>query len=217
MTTPGNGPASDWPRFSSLSHLVDHWDRPGWRDGRSAYYWYLTFDSPELNALARDCQQQLGFLGLDMVEPDWLHLSLVRLGWSDETSSASVLDVAEKAAKRCADIPPFGLDVGPLAGSAGAVRFSVSSWEPLVQLCEQLAAANDSISSSAPKSAFLPHITIGYNNHPRPAAPVIRAVAELRTTPTISVDVVDAALVKVHREGHSYKWDTVARVPLGTG
>lgn len=210
-----SGPAEDWTRFSSLSHLTDHWERPGWTATRTAYYWYLTFDSPELHALTRDCQSQLEFLGLDMVETNWLHLSLVRLGWSDESSLASALDVADKAAKRCAEVAPFGLEVGPLAGSAGAVRFSVSPWKPLIQLREHLAAANAAAATLLAESTFLPHISIGYSNRSRLAAPVVRAVAELRAKPTISLDITDVALVEVRREGRSYKWDMVTRVPLG--
>ena len=205
----------DWTRFSSISQMVNHWERPGWTPGRSAYYWYLTFKSAELRAVTRRIQQQLDGLSLDVVETEWLHLSVVRLGWSDQVDVVEVLEIAEAAANRCRQLSRFRLEVGPLAGSAGAVRLSVNPWRPIINLRDQLIAEKPFFHETAMKSEFLPHITIAYNNHSRPAGPVISAVAAARDVPTTFLDVEDVALVDVRRDGHAYKWDTLARVSLG--
>jgi 2'-5' RNA ligase len=211
----GDRATADWRRFSALPRMVNHWDRPGWDSGRSAYYWYLTFDSPALSMLTQKCQEQFDRLGLDLVETDWLHLSLIRLAWSDEISRDYAERAAEEANCQLQEISGFTLWVGPLAGSAGAIRFSVEPWEPIKTVRETLARLSPGADRIAVPKPFLPHISIAYNNHDRLARPVIDVAAEARLLPKVAVDVAEVALVEVRRVGRAYKWKTVRQVPLG--
>src|SRR6266542_2649390 len=64
--------------------------------------------------------------------------------------------------------------------------------------------------------AFRPHISIAYNNHIRPAAPVIEAVASLRSLAPVQASVAEAQLVILRRDGKAYRWEPLASVQIGT-
>lgn len=207
--------AHDWAAFSALEEMTDHWSRPGWPDGARAYYWMLTFpDSPALADLAETCQKELSPLGLDPVPAGGLHITIARIGARDAVTPRRLQTLARAAAR---ELPgAFDLRAVPLAGSRGAVRFSVGPWAPLVQLHAALLRAGriEGVLPGKPTALFRPHLSIGYNNRRRPAAPVTAAVASLRSLPAVDVEVADVQLVELRRDGALYRWDVLENLPL---
>lgn len=207
--------AHDWAAFSALDEMTDHWSRPGWSDGSRAYYWLLAFpDAPALTALASRCQEALAPLDLDPVPVDGLHITLTRVGAPDAVDSGQLSGLVHAAEER----PPaaFSLQAKPLAGSRGAVRLSLGPWEPLVRLHAALvqAGVERGIRAKKPTAIFRPHLSLAYNNRPRPAAPVVEAVAGLRTLPAVELQVGEVQLVELRRCGFEYRWDVLKSVPL---
>ncbi|MFI5812633.1 2'-5' RNA ligase family protein [Streptomyces sp. NPDC051643] len=205
----------DWAAFSALDEMADHWARPGWTDGSRAYYWMLTFpDEQELSALALRCQEVLAPLGLDPVPADGLHVTLARVGSPDTVAPAQLDDLMQAADPML----PGGFRVlaMPLAGSRGAVRLSLGPWQPLLRLHAALTGAVRSTSQAPtkPTAVFRPHLSLAYNNRPRPAAPVVDVVAGLRSLPGVEIQVRDVQLVELRREGRTYCWDVLKSVPL---
>ncbi|WP_107068974.1 2'-5' RNA ligase family protein [Streptomyces sp. 150FB] len=208
--------AHDQAAFDAVESMVDHWARPGWTPQTRVYYWMLTFpDHPELAALARQCQRDLAPLGLDPVPDNGLHITLARIG-SPITLSPNSLDDLIGAATPL--LPPaFRLQAVPLAGSRGAVRLSVAPWVPVVALHAALSDAMDA-SGLPPRKAtagFRPHLSVAYNNRPRPAAPVIETVTALRGCSPVELPIQEVQLVELRREGRVYRWDVVKSLPLG--
>ncbi|ABW10842.1 conserved hypothetical protein [Parafrankia sp. EAN1pec] len=211
--------ADDWHRFAGLDRLDNHWDRPGWTPGRRSYHWMLTFeDATELHVLADRCQRQLRLPALDPVPPDGLHLTLQRLAFTDQISRADVDRAVEQTHIRLAGVEPFSLTMGPLAGSSGAVRFSVLPWAPVVAVRDRIIEATTAVLGPAAVAAkphgFRPHVGIAYCNSQTDAYPIVSAVRGLRGLPPVRVAVGDVALVELRREERAYRWDTVARVHL---
>ncbi|WP_369335524.1 2'-5' RNA ligase family protein [Dactylosporangium aurantiacum] len=193
--------------------MQNHWDRPGWTPGRRAYYWYLTWDSPDLRDLAEQCQSQLELPYLDPVPLDALHLTMPKLAWEDEISPAEVQAVIRRATQHCASSKSFTLKAGPLAGSPGAVRFSVTPWDPVLDLYQRLRLANlaDRTDDSVP---FRPHIGVAYCNSRQTPDLLIPKVQALRELPTVELYTASVDLVLLRREGRTYRWSTCATVPL---
>ncbi|WP_322769232.1 2'-5' RNA ligase family protein [Frankia sp. Cr1] len=211
--------AEDWHRFAALDTLTNHWDRPGWTPGRRSYHWMLTFeDADELCDLAARCQARLHLPVLDPVPADGLHLTLQRLAFADETTTIEVEKAVNETRQQLSDVQTFALTVGPLAGSSGAVRFSVVPWEPVIDLRNRIinatAATLGPAAAIAKPHGFRPHVGIAYCNSPTDARPIIQAVEALRELPRAGVLIKAVALVELRREGRTYRWETVTRLPL---
>ncbi len=219
LTDPAVIREHDWNAFSQLPAMTNHWERPGWRPGRRSYHWLLAFDDePALAGLARRCQQALRHLPLDLVPLDSLHLTLVRVGFIDELTPQRADVVAQAVVDRCGGLPVFPLAIGPLAGSRGAIRFSVTPWDGLVEIRRRLhAAASDALNGGRPAGhvdSFRPHVSIAYCDRDLPAAPVVQAVAPLRRLAPVTVHVRALNLVVLRREGRAYHWHVHTTVPL---
>lgn len=218
MTIEDDPVAADWARFQALTTMANHWDRPGWSPGRQSFHWFVTFrDAEDLQALAASCQQRLRLPFLDPVPAHWLHLTVRRLAFIDEITPAQVEAAVETVASACSTTRPFTLRVGPLAGSAGAVRFTVTPWRPLTALRTVVhEAAIKTGLAAAPSRRYRPHIGIAYCNDTVPTTAVLDRVAVLRTLPPVDVNVDALELVRLRREDRQYRWETKARFPLGT-
>lgn len=115
--------------------------------------------TPQLLDLARSAQAAIGPLGgFDAVPLDGLH---------------QVKAAAVQGYRALADLAPFELAVGPLAGSAGAVRFTVTPWTQLTAIYRAVAGVH--VGQSPRAEGIRPHLSIAYSNWDQPAAPVISA------------------------------------------
>lgn len=219
LTDPAVIRAHDWKAFSRVPSLTDHWARPGWRTGRRSYHWLITFEEePALAALARRCQQAIDHLALDPVPVDGLHLTLARLGFTDELGPQEASAIARASVAHCRDLPTFSLTIGPVAGSRGAIRFTVTPWDRLVEARRRLrVAANEALDrdwGGGAADAFRPHVSIAYSNRNLPTAPVVRAVTPLRQLAPIEVSVRSLSLVVLRRESEVYRWQRHTIIPL---
>ncbi len=201
--------AHDWSAFCAVELLHNHWDRRGWTPGRRSYHWFITLgDQPALIDLAQRCQRALAGFELDPVAPESLHLTLCRVGFTDEVTEEQARFVAGAARQRVGAPGSLRLTVGPLAGSRGAVGFSVSPWEPLLELHDRLIEALAAVlASPASTSGFRPHVGIAYGNRTMPASPLRQAMEPVRQLSPVQVTAGAAHLVILRREDHAYRWE----------
>ncbi|EFL19895.1 predicted protein [Streptomyces sp. C] len=205
----------DWEAFAAIGRMTDHWMRPGWSAGQRAYYWMLTFSGfPALISRARQCQDELAHLGMDAVPADGLHVTITRVGDVSRVPKAQVQRLVRLA--ESLPVAPFQLAAHPLAGSRGALRFSLSPWRQLIHLHAALGAVGVQVGvpGGKPTSGFRPHLGVQYNNRDRPAHPVIAQVELLRVLPPVLLDITAVDLVELRREGAAYRWEVVHQVPL---
>ena len=208
----------DWRAFTSLARMTNHWARPGWDGNRRVYYWMLAFpDVSDLRAQAQHCQDELAHLGMDRVPDDGLHVTMTRIGDTDQVSNDQVRFLTDLAGQL--PLESFRIIAHPMTGSRGAVRFTLSPWLPMVRLHAALSSIGHQagVPGGKPTAAFRPHLGIMYNNRERPAAPVIDSVAGLRTLPAVILDVPSVELVELRRTSGTcpaYRWTVVQSVPL---
>ncbi len=210
--------AHDWKAFSSLDRMQNHWARPQWPSGRRAYYWMLPFDGTELVQLAKQCQARLDAPGFDLVPLDALHMTVGRIGFADEATHEVVDRAANAARRRCLRLSPFSVEIGPLAGSRGALRFSVSPWSSLFPMHQALAdAVRDAVGERAHMDTryFRPHLSIAYANTDVALPQLFPVINELRELPPVTATVSEVALVELRREDTVYRFDKLLGIPLG--
>lgn len=204
----------DWQAFQAVERMTNHWDRKGWSQ-QGAYYWMLTFaDVPELLQRAEQCQDALKHLRMDLVPREGFHVTLLRIGGTDRVLPPQLQELVASAGNLRA--PRFPIVAHPLAGSRGAIRFSLSPWRPLVDLHTALSAlgAHVGVPGGKPTHAFRPHLGLAYNNSERAAAPVIDVVSQLRSLPTVALDISSVELVELRRHDRVYQWETIQSIPL---
>ncbi|MCP2243331.1 2'-5' RNA ligase superfamily protein [Lentzea aerocolonigenes] len=210
--------AHDWQAFSQVDFMQNHWDRPGWVEGRRSYHWMLSFhEDLVVQDLASRCQAELVRPDFDPVPLDALHLTIGRVAFADETAQDTVDRLVEIAKVKCKKLAPFGLEVGPLAGSRGAIRFTVAPWLPLLELHRTLAEATADVFDDMDRMQtpnFRPHVSIAYCNQTVPVSSLLPLVGRLRALSPVSTSVVAASLVELRREERAYRYEEMARLDL---
>lgn len=208
----------DWAAFAALDRMTNHWDRPGWRPGRTAYYWYLSFrDQPAVQALAERCQAAVAAPCLDLVAPADLHMTVERVAFADEIEESGLRDVVRNARIAARGFGELRFQVGPLAGSKGALSFSAAPRRRLVELHSLVLRATHSAGFAANVPAtgkFRPHVGIGYCNRTVDARPIIEQVRGVRTLPPVNVCISELTLVALTRHERAYSWEIVDRLAL---
>lgn len=207
---------NDWAAFSSLERLSNHWMRPAWPEGAQAFYWLIPLRGfTELRAYAQACQQALAPASqIDPVPMDLLHLTLHRVGSANAISERQLAEIAFAATKQLRFSERIRLSIGPLAGSTGAIRFTVTPWIRLATLHDQLVAATHGVVGGAVRTDWRPHVSIAYNNQSRPAVPLVDRIRGLRDHPAVEVTITEIELVKLVRIGRVYEWTTKYRFTL---
>lgn len=212
---------NDWRAFRGVQQMHDHWRRPGWTTGRRSYHWLLTApsDAEDVRRIAAACQAGIAGPDLDPVPLDALHVTVGRIGFTDEVTIETAAAVAAEAVKECADLGPIELLVGPLAGSRGAVRFSLSPWHPLIAIHQRLTTATWRVlrgQSVMNTDRFRPHLSIAYANSTFPTSSLIASVDRLRTVPPVTMTLDSVALVELRREERTYRYLKLHEIRLGT-
>lgn len=213
----------DWHRFQRLDHLGNHWQRPGWTEGRRSYHWLLTFErDSDLHALTAQCQAPFRDLPqFDLIPLEGLHLTLQRVAFTDELPASSLPSVLAAVRHRCHNMTPFRLQIGWLAGSTGAIRFTALPVTPVIKVRAMTATPmNTQVDvprhlPTCPTEEFWPHVSIAYSNSIQTVAPVISQIEALRHLPPAEVLVTSLTLVELRREGRMYRWQVMGRVRLG--
>jgi 2'-5' RNA ligase len=151
---------------------------------------------------------------LDPVPEELLHLTVYRVGGAAAITAEQLDDIADAAAKRLEAVEPLHLVIGPLAGSSGAIRYSVAPWDRLVGLREDLVSATRGVLGESLDRGWRPHVSIAYNARARAAMPIIERVHELRNQPPAEATITEIGLVKLTRDGRVYRWTTVQQLTL---
>jgi len=208
----------DWARFAALDRMTNHWDRPGWRPDRTAYYWYLSFrDQPAVQALAEQCQSVVAAPHFDLIAPTDLHITVERVAFAEEIEESALDQVVRNARIELSGFGELRFQVGPLAGSKGALSFSTSRQQRLFELRSLVLTATHSAGFATDVPAdgtFRPHVGIGYCNRTVDARPIIEQVHGLRTLPPVDVCISELALVTLARHERAYSWEIFDRIAL---
>ena len=99
LDDPGKIREHGWLAFLRLGYLNDHWQRPGWTPGLRSYHWMLIVpdDAADVRVLAATCQAAIAQPELDPVPLDALHVTVGRIGFTNEVTADTATDVAGEA------------------------------------------------------------------------------------------------------------------------
>jgi 2'-5' RNA ligase len=206
---------------SQLEPMRDHWWwRPGWKIGRSFYTWHITFaDQPAAAELVEAYAPALSQLPtLDPVPLRWLHLTMQGIGFTDEVDRNDVDRIVSAAQKRCAQLEPFTVTIGPAHADPETIQMPVRPIEPLALVRQAIRDAIGEVWGAEnvpePADGWRAHVSLGYSNSAGPAEPAaITLAAHQKHSAGVNVSAV--SLINLNRDSKAYEWTTVATVHLG--
>jgi 2'-5' RNA ligase len=197
------------------TQMANHW-RP--RTGHAGYYWHLLFqDQPAVHDLVALAQRRLdGLPGLDLVPMRWLHLTTLSVGPVDTVQTPAVDTMLTTAEHLLADTEPIQVSLGRVLYFPEAVTLAVEPADALHPILSavSIAAREAGLSGGSDTRPWLPHITVAYSNGTFPAAPIVQALG--LHLPETEITIRTASLVKQRQVGHSWQWQPIAEVKLGS-
>jgi 2'-5' RNA ligase len=199
------------------------WWRPGWREGRHFYACHLILDDqPQLRELVAYYQQALaGMPSVDLIPPQWLHLTMQGIGFTDEIGAAELVALDDALSRELATIEPPAVEFRYLTVHPEAIYLKA---HPAALLYPLRLKMHDAVLSllgperftePAPdRGAFLPHISIAYVNRdgePEPIAEALRVAAR-----SVETTFTKADLLEFHRDNRMYEWTHTNPIKIGT-
>ncbi|HEY3015051.1 MAG TPA: 2'-5' RNA ligase family protein [Nocardioides sp.] len=208
---------SEWPLAPGSDELRAHEEwRPDWTIGRSCLYWYLTFDGAhDLTRVWLEAEPMLAPLAtVDMVPREWLHLTVLEVGFVDEVQAAELESILAAARDFAAGLPPIEVELGQVTTMTDSVVLAASC-APLAAIRAGLIDAGATGQRQGNDDApFRPHVTLGYLN----SGTRNRAIMDSFGTPAsqpVRLPVADLMLAAVTRLRSHYRWEEVATLRLG--
>ncbi|NKQ55589.1 2'-5' RNA ligase family protein [Amycolatopsis sp. K13G38] len=199
---PASVAQNDQAAFEQVEQMLCHWDRPH----RRSYHWMVTLDQePRAIELSQRCQAILPDDGLDLIPPENLHLTVRRFGYVDEIPVGKLDTAVATVSEHCQGSSPFRLHLLPLAGSPGALRFSVAPWSPLLSLHRAVSAASG-YDEVDPLTLYRPHVGVAYSSQVQAPGPFVAAARDARSLPSAEIAVTELRLVELYRTDHQYRW-----------
>jgi 2'-5' RNA ligase len=200
------------------------WWRPGWQAGRHIYACHLTLDDqPQLRELAAEYQQAIrGLQGLDLIPPQWLHLTMQGIGFTGEIRPGEVDHLHDALNHELAKVAPPSVDFRYLTVHPEAIYLKAHPADALYPLREHMhravasALGPERLTEPMPdRERFTPHVSIAYviaDNDPEPIASALRKLA----TRSVSVTFAKASLLEFHRGQRMYEWISAMAIPIGS-
>ncbi|MCK2217930.1 2'-5' RNA ligase family protein [Actinomadura sp. ATCC 31491] len=196
------------------------WPREGWRPGRLACTWHLTFErAPRLHRLAERYQEALARVpGHHPVPVRWLHLTMQSVGWADEVPPTRLDAVAAAVAVRLRRLPPFTLTFHRAAVAGEGVVLEPAPADAVRRLRDEVRAGIAAVTPvPEPAGGFWPHVSLTYAGAPGSAGPYEEALRAVTAGPA-EVEVDRVALIvqeRVLAPEWVYRWTTRAEARLG--
>jgi len=184
----------------------DNHSRPSYDD---VVCWHLLLGGhATVRAAAATVQQRLArFTGLHMTPPQWLHVTVLRVGTAGLVTQDDMSRMVTRAQAELDRTAPIAVTLQRVFYHPEAIALSVS---PGSAIAPVLAAARIAtrevlgpIAGDSEKDEWLPHLTLCYSTVEQPAAPVI---AELGSTITACEATIDEVSLVV-QDGSEDQWN----------
>ncbi|MGI5420487.1 2'-5' RNA ligase family protein [Actinomadura luteofluorescens] len=201
------------------TQMINRWQNrqePGPDQG--TIYWHMLLgDQPEASNAAHTAQKRLAdFPGLHMPPPEWLHITTLVVGSTEEITTQQQQDMLAAASELLADIPPVDVTLGRILYHPEAIAAEVQPAGPLRQVRKAIQTATRKATGrqghTEGPSQWLPHMTLAYSETEQPAEPLITALG--RELPTSEFTINAVTLVDQQGPERLWSWHPAGRAVL---
>lgn len=199
--------------------MEDHWVlEPGADPGGPQLMWFMCLGrEPGAARLAALGQARLdGLPGLDLVPPEWLHMTTLIAGYADEIPAGQIQAMTAHARRLLAATQPVTITLSRVLYHPRAIMLAASPAQallPVLAACREATRTGTGRDGRLHRDPWVPHMTLAYGNSARPAAPAIEALG--RELPADMVTVRSVSLIS-QAPAQKWTWELLAEVPLGT-
>jgi 2'-5' RNA ligase len=199
--------------------MENHWvQEPGADPGRARLMWFMCLGrEPNAVRLATVGQARLnGLPGLDLVPPEWLHMTTLIAGYPDEAPASQIDAMTAHARRLLAAVSPVTITLSRVLYHPRAIMLAAAPAEallPVLSACQEATRSGTGRDGRLHRDPWVPHMTLAYGNSPNPAAPAIEALG--RELPADKITVQSVSLIS-QAPRQKWTWELVAEIPLGT-
>lgn len=192
------------------------WWRPGWGPGTRYATFHLTFElAPELSSEAARCARWLsGVPNVDVVPPEWLHLTMTGVGFNDDHEPEALLELAAAvfAATGELDRVPLRLK-GLFLGREGlSLTAHTAPWlTQLKGLQEEMIKRRLAVEHA--QQEFHPHVSLAYFRGDIDLSLLHQAIEEASPRDVV-IDRPTLSLIELGRDDEVYTWRVLAQQAL---
>lgn len=201
------------------TQMINRWqnrEEPG--PGQGTIYWHILLgDQPEARNAAQTAQKRLAdFSGLHMPPAEWLHITTLVVGPTDEITTEQQQNMLAAASELLADISPVAVTLGRVLYHPEAIAAEVQPSSPLRQIRNAIQAATLKVTGregyTEGPTQWIPHMTLAYSETVQPAEPLITALGSELPTNEFTINAV--TLVAQQGPERLWNWHSVGRVTL---
>lgn len=201
------------------TRMINRWQNrkePG--PGQGTIYWHmLVGDQPAARDAARTAWERLAdFTGLHLPPLEWLHITTLVVGPTDEITTEQQQDMLATASELLAALPPVEVTLGRILYHPEAIAAEVQPVAPLKQIRNAIQAATLKATGregyTEGPAQWTPHMTLAYSEAEQPAEPLITALG--RELPPTKLTINTVTLVAQQGPERLWNWHPVGRAPL---
>jgi 2'-5' RNA ligase len=194
-----------------------------WPDGWTKLHLYVVPNLDEIKPLVdvyREVIDQFEFIA--PVRDEWLHATVQMIDGrpAREVSPDQRAELEARLRDQLSQLPAFTVTAGGAVANRSSVVLDLTPDRDFTEIIHRSRTViRDVLGDNAVKhSSSRPHITLGYARGPGDSGVVqskLRNATDLRPTLTVT----EVRLVDVTQDPvlHEYRWDDIARLPLGPG
>ncbi|GAA3967985.1 hypothetical protein GCM10023085_57970 [Actinomadura viridis] len=201
------------------TQMINRWQNrtePG--PGQGTIYWHiLVGDRPEVRDLAQSAQARLArFPGLHMPPPEWLHITTLVAGPTNEITDDQQQEMLTTASGLLAKIPPATATLGRVFYHPEAIAITVQPTAHLDRVREAVQTATVKVTGreghTEGPTRWAPHLTIAYSEAEQPAGPLVTALGH--ELPTCETTINAVSLVDQRGPERLWDWHPVGQARL---
>lgn len=201
------------------TQMINRWqnrEEPG-PDQGTIYWHILLSDQPEARNAAQTAQKRLtNFPGLHIPPLEWLHITTLVVGPTDEITAEQQRDMLTVASELLAELSPVKATLGRILYHPEAIALEVEPTGPLKQIRKAIQTATlkvtDGEGHTEGHTQWTPHMTLAYSETEQPAKPLITALG--RELPTDEFTINAVTLVVQRGPERLWDWHPVGQAPL---
>lgn len=202
------------------THMRDRWqNRADTPPGKGTVYWHILMGGyPEVRSRAQKAQDQLAnFSGLHMTPLDWLHMSVLVVGTTDEVTSDQMKKMVDLASLSLSNAPPIKVTLGRVLYHPEAIMLGIEeegALDPILNAAKTATtciAGREGYTTSGPGS-WLPHMTLCYSTSKQAAEPLIHTLGVKLPVCEIIIDTL--TLVVQWGPERQWHWEPVGSALL---